>query len=216
MQIGSDRGNPSKTWLADVFVDYRRLLVLIVIVVSIVLACFVPGLETDTSLRSMLVTNAPAYSEYEKFKEVFGNEEFIIIGIKNRLPANDQTVLKSLQSITQRLANLDKITEVLSLTNLRFFQKRGEKFGTYPVVRVGDGRMSLPEASELAAMRIALPLMGFLISPDMQTVGLLVRIDDKWKFDSRRDSGAFGGHSSHCPGGTTRKARNSASSVPRF
>ena len=183
MQIRGDRGNPSKTHLADVFVDHRRLLVLIVIVVSIVLACFVPGLETDTSLRSMLVTNTPAYFEYEKFQEVFGNEEFIIIGIKNRLPANDQTVLKSVESITKELEESDKITEVLSLTNLRFFQKRGEKFGTYPVVRINNGQLSLPEASDLAAMRAALPLMGFLISPDMQTVGLLVRVDDTCKFD---------------------------------
>ena len=183
MQTSGHRGDPSTSYLADVFVDHRRLLVLIVIVVSIVLACFVPGLKTDTSLRSMLVTNAPAYFEYQKFQEVFGDEEFIIIGIKNRLPANDQAVLKSVESITKQLEKSDKITEVLSLTNLRFFQKRGEKFGTYPVVRVDDGRILLPEASHLAAMRTAFPLMGFLISPDMQSVGLLVRVDDQWKFD---------------------------------
>ncbi len=161
MQISGHRGDPSTSYLADVFVDHRRLLVLIVIVVSIVLACFVPGLKTDTSLRSMLVTNAPAYFEYEKFQEVFGDEEFIIIGIKNRLPANDQAVLKSVESITKQLEKSDKITEVLSLTNLRFFQKRGEKFGTYPVVRVDNGRMLLPEASDLAAMRTAFPVDGF-------------------------------------------------------
>ena len=139
MQIRGDRGDPSESYLADVFVDYRRLLVLIVIVVSIVLAYFVPSLEMDTSLRSMLVTNTSTYFEYEKFQEVFGNEEFIIIGIKNQLPANDQSVLKSVESITKELEECDKITEVLSLTNLRFFQKRGEKFGTYPVMRV-NGR----------------------------------------------------------------------------
>ncbi|MGO9118821.1 MAG: efflux RND transporter permease subunit [Desulfomonilaceae bacterium] len=184
MQTRGDRGNPSKIYWADVFVDYRRLLVWIVVVTSIVLACFVPGLETDTSLRSMLVTNVPAYLEYEKFTELFGNEEFIIIGIKNRLPASDQSILKSLESITNQLEKFDKVTEVISLTNLRFFQKRGEKFGTFPVIWTNDGRLALPGASDLAAMRKALPLMEFLISPNMQTVGLLVRADKRWKFDS--------------------------------
>lgn len=184
MQIRGDRGDSSESYLADVFVDHRRLLVMIVIVVSVVLACLVPGLKTDTSLRSMLVTNAPASLEYERFQEVFGSEEFIIIGIKNQLPANNQAVLKSVESITKQLQKSDKITEALSLTNLRFFQKRDGKFGTFPVVRADKGRLSLPEASELAAMRAAFPLMGFLISPNMQTVGLLVRVDDRFKFDS--------------------------------
>jgi len=183
VQVTGNRADSSESYLADVFVDYRRLLIWAVIAISIVLACFVPGIEMDTSLRSMLVTNTPAYFEYEKFQEVFGAEEFIIIGIKNRLPANDQSVLKSVESITKELEAFDKITEVLSLTNLRFFQKRGEKFGTFPVVRTDKGRLSLPEASDLAGMRAALPLMGFLISPDMQTVGMLVRVDDTCKFD---------------------------------
>ncbi len=183
-KVQGDRGNLSKNHWADVFIDYRRLLVLAVVVISIVLACFVPSLETDTSLRSMLVTNVPAYLEYEKFTEVFGNEEFIIIGIKNLLPASDQSVLKSLESITNQLEIFDKVTEVISLTNLRFFQKREEKFGTFPVIRTNDGQLALPGASDLAAMRKAFPLMGFLISPNMQTVGLLVRVDDSWKFDS--------------------------------
>ena len=159
------------------------MLVSIVIAVSIVLACFVPRLQMDTSLRSMLVTDTPVYSDYEKFQEVFGAEEFIIIGIKNRLPANNQAVLKSVESITKGIESFDKITEVLSLTNLRFFQKRGQKFGTYPVVRTDKGRFSLPEVSDLAAIRAAFPLMGFLISPDMRSVGLLVLVDDQWKFD---------------------------------
>ncbi len=179
-----DRRNLSKNHWADVFIDYRRLLVLTVVIISIVLAYFVPSLETDTSLRSMLVTNVPAYLEYEKFTEIFGNEEFIIIGVKNRLPASDQSVLKSLESITNQLEKFDKITEVISLTNLRFFQKKGEKFGTFPVIRTNDGQLVLPGASDLAAIRKAFPLMGFLISPDMQTVGLLVRMDDRWKFDA--------------------------------
>ena len=183
MQLSGDKGDSSQSYLADVFVDHRRLLVWVVVAVSLVLACFVPGIETDTSLRSMLVTNTPAYFDYEKFQEVFGAEEFIVIGIKNRLPATDQSVLRSVESITRQLEQFDKIAEVLSLTNLRFFQKSNGKFGTFPVTRTDKSQLSLPEVSDLEAMRAAFPLMGFLISPDMRSVGLLVRVDEQWKFD---------------------------------
>jgi predicted RND superfamily exporter protein len=104
VQVRGGRGDPRESYLADVFVDHRRLAVWIVVVVSVVLACFVPDIETDTSLRSVLVTNTPTYFDYEKFQEVFGNEKFIIVGIKNRLPANDQAVLKSVESIIKELA----------------------------------------------------------------------------------------------------------------
>jgi uncharacterized protein len=183
VQLSGDKGDSSQSCLADVFVDHRRLLVWVVVAVSLVLACFVPGIETDTSLRSMLVTNTPAFFDYEKFQEVFGAEEFIVIGIKNRLPATDQSVLRSVESITRQLEGYDKIAEVLSLTNLRFFQKSNGKFGTFPVTRTDKSQLSLPEVSDLEAMRAAFPLMGFLISPDMRSVGLLVRVDEQWKFD---------------------------------
>ncbi len=169
---------------SDFLVDYRRPLVVLVAVVTVILSTFVPRLEMDPSLKSVLVTTSPAYFEYEKFLGVFEDEEFIIVAIKTKNGATDQDFLAALTSMTNEISKLDKVDQVVSITNLKFFQKKGDTFGNYQLVRIDDGKPTFPEQSDIDRIRKALPIMDLLLSPDFRTVGLLVRIHDQWKFDT--------------------------------
>jgi uncharacterized protein len=173
----------AKKRASDFLVNYRKPLVGVVVVITAVLSFFVPRLEMDPSLKSVLVTTSPAYFEYEKFLEVFEDEEFIVVAIKSKEPVADQNFLTALASITSEISKLDKVDQVFSITNLRFFQKKGETFGNYNFVRNEKGLLSVPERSDVEKIRKALPLLDLLVSPSLKTVGLLVRIDEQSKFD---------------------------------
>ena len=75
----------------------------------------------------------------------FGNEEFILIALNQGRQAVEPEALKSVQAITKGLEGLDKVTEVVSLTNLKVFRQREGRFGVYPVVAMRDGRPALPK-----------------------------------------------------------------------
>jgi len=174
----------NKNWL-DVVVDYRRVLVTVIVIVTAFFIYCVPQLRTDPTLKSGLDTTAKDYLEYEQFHKEFGNEEFILVAIKTAEGIDNTVFLKSLQEMTKEIEKLDKIAEVVSLSTLRIFQKRGELFGNYPVVRLENGKYRLPASSTLESMKKALPLMDLLVSADLKTAGILIRLHDQWKYDTK-------------------------------
>ena len=116
----------------DLIVDYRRFLVVTIAAITLFLAWHVPQLQTDPTLRSGIDTESPEYAEYERFVASFGHEEFMLFALKNTLGANDPRVLSSLKRITHDFGRVDKVAEVLSLANLRMFQKRDGLLGNFP------------------------------------------------------------------------------------
>lgn len=167
----------------DLIVDHRRSLVIIVAIVSAIFVYLVPHLQTDPTLRSGMDTTSEAYHKYQEFMDVFGNEEFILVAAKNEMGLRDPRMLEALQKITDALEKSEKIAEVVSLANMRVFQKKGELFGNYPIIRAEHGKPTLPPPAELATMKKALPIMDLLVSDDLKTMGVLIRAQDQWKFD---------------------------------
>ena len=174
----------NKNWL-DILVDYRVVLTIVVAVVSVALAVFLSGLATDPTLKSGVDTSSASYLQHQKFIDIFGNDEFILVAAKTERGVGDPHFLKALDTITRNVTDLDNIAEVVSLTNLRIFQNKGKLFGNYPVVRTASEDLSLPETEQLENMKKALPIMDLLISPDLKTAGVLIRIQDECRFDPR-------------------------------
>jgi len=167
----------------DIVVDQRRILVLLISVMTVVLALFVPNLKMDWGLQSAIVSNSSAYARYQSFLEEFGSDEFILVAINSESGAGDPRFLRSLDDITRRLGSLDEVSEVISLANLRVFQQKGKKLGILPVMSTASETPALPDATVLARIKRALPVMGLLLSDDLRTVGVLVQVKEELKFD---------------------------------
>ncbi len=167
----------------DIIVDRRRLLVTLIAVATVVLVWFVPQMQTDPTLESGVDKSTPAYLDHREFTGIFGNEEFILIALKSPGRAVDSETLRALVRITTKLQSLDKIQEVVSLSTIKLFQKKGELFGNYPILQKNGDNLTLPPEPELEQIKKALPVTDLLISPDRKTVGILLRMQDKWKFD---------------------------------
>jgi predicted RND superfamily exporter protein len=169
--------------ITDLLVEQRRLFVLIVVLISVALVPFVLRMRMDRTLKSAYVTSSAAYYLYKYFIEAFGTDEFVLVAIKGNKPASDSSVLKVVEKITGKLESLPEVDKVISIINIRVSQKRNGILGNYPLVRKRGTLPSLPEKGELDKIRNALPMMDYLISDDMKTTGIMILINDRWKFD---------------------------------
>ena len=52
------------------------------------------------------------------------------------------------------------------------------------MVAVSAGKLHLPDPTQLQTIKRALPISDLLVSSDLKTVGVLVQIGEKWKFDT--------------------------------
>ena len=169
--------------VTDMLVDRRRITVTLAVVVTVVLAFFIPDMIADPTLKSGVDTSAAAYRHYEKFLDVFGSEEFILIAVKNKRPSDDPAILKGLAAITEGVENLKTVNGVVSLSTLKVFGEKKGFFGSYDLLHKEGSQLKLADAADLNRIRTALPVFDFLLSRDLRTYGLLVRLDDKWRYD---------------------------------
>lgn len=167
----------------DFLVDYRWILVSIVGILTIALSIFIPNVKVDPTLKSVLVTSSPSFNEYQKFRDFFDDDEYVVISITPQIPTDDPKTLASVNMITDKLGQLDRIVEVLSLTNLKVYQKRGEKLSNQLLVAKENNEFIFPEQATFQKVRKALPILDLLLSQDQKTMGILVRIHEDLKFD---------------------------------
>lgn len=181
--LAKDRLDLSQKNPLDIIVDQRRILVPIIAAMTLVLTWFVPNLKMDWGLQSALVTTSSSYAQYKSFLEEFGSDEFILVAISFESGADDPRCLRSLGAISKTIETWNKVSEVVSLANLLVFQRKGDRLGIYPVLSTASEVPSLPDATTLARLKQALPMMGLLLSDDLRTFGVLVRVKEEWKFD---------------------------------
>lgn len=167
----------------DAIVDHRKILVTLIVLTTVFLAWFAPQIRTDPSLESGVDKSSEAYKMYQEYVKAFGNEEFVLVALKSASGTSRSQMLDALAKITRKIESRDKVEEVISLSNLRLFQKKGELFGNYPVLETTPTGPKLPASSQLDEVKKALPVTDLLISPDGQTLGMLVRMQEQWKFN---------------------------------
>jgi predicted RND superfamily exporter protein len=175
-----DLSNPNRL---DTIIDHRKLLVTVIAVISIVFAYFAVQLKTDPSLKTGIDRTSHAYHEYKKFIDTFGNEEFTLIVIKSHSGILDAPTLNIIDKLTRTLEQVDGVSEVISLTNLRIFQEKNGSFGNLPLFERVQGKI-IPAAKEsLENLRRSLPMTNLLISSDFKTIGIAVKVEEKLKYE---------------------------------
>ncbi len=173
---------PGKARYTPILVDYRRWLVLLVVVVSAAMIPLVLRLELDRTLKSAFVTSSPAYGVYKQFLGDFGADEFILVAIKEDGGVGSPGFLESIKKMTAKIEEIPEVDRVLDLSNVKVFQERKGIFGSYPLLVNKDGAQALPDRDGLERIRNGLRFLDYLISPDRKTAGIMIWLQNKWKF----------------------------------
>jgi predicted RND superfamily exporter protein len=163
-------------------VDYRIVPVGFIIVVSFLALPFAINLELDRTLKAAYVTSSPAYEVYKGFVDRYGSDEFVLIAIKSEKGASDSHLLKAIDTISKRLKERPELAHVVSLSTIKVFDEKDGIFGSYPLIEKKGGVSRLRAGVDLEKIRTALPIMDFVLSPDMKTLGILFRLKDQWRF----------------------------------
>jgi predicted RND superfamily exporter protein len=170
--------------IADILIDKRFHFMALVILVTAILALFVPNLTVDNSIKAFVPPDAEESIRYDKFLEIFGNEAFILVVITNKEPATRPGSLQRLAEITSSFSRLDGVVKVVSLTNLKIFEERKGLFGTYPLVSDKSGEPRIDGTTSLKEIRKALPVTDLLLSQDQKSLGVVLEVDPERQFDA--------------------------------
>jgi predicted RND superfamily exporter protein len=175
----------SKSRLIKLLVEHRWTILCVILFGTLGAAFFLPDMKMDRTLKDFYVSDAPEKSLAEKLHKTFDSDEYILVAIENKQSASDYRVLDSLKKTTDALGGIEEVDEALSLCNLRTFQK-GDVYRMGPVLsKDASGRPRLPDKTYLDRLRKALPKLALLLSDDLRTVGILVRVNSKWRFHAR-------------------------------
>jgi hypothetical protein len=137
---------------------------------------FALSIRVDSAIENLLPDEDPDRAFYEQARAEFGGEEATVIGVF----ADDvfaPEVLASIDQLSSRLAAVDGVREVVSLTTVKGVES--EDSG----VRVGRLMRALPrteaEAAAFRARVFANPLyVGNLVSADAAATSILVQFDE--------------------------------------
>ena len=157
-------------------VDHPLAATAAALVVTAVLAAFIPSVAIDTSADGFMVERDPARVLYDRFRQQFGTDSITLVVIKADDVFN-RDVLAIVQRLSDQLQQLDGVMRVESLATARRVRVRDDDIET---------RLLLPAelpsaAAELADIRqYALGhrvLSGNMVAPDGRATALIVYTD---------------------------------------
>lgn len=155
-------------------VRFPWLVLAVVAVVTVLLGSGVRHLRVDSSVGTLLPRDDPGQALYAQVIERFGNDEIDIIGVLAPDVLSAST-LEKIRTVTTRVAAIDGVAQVISLTNVRD-----------PIADVLNPPLLIPEIPTTKEARDRLrvrikdnPLFaGNLISPDSHGAAINVIFED--------------------------------------
>ncbi len=141
-----------------------RLILALLLLVAAVSTTLLLRLPVDTSIESLIIEGDPDLVFYNRYKEQFGEDEFLVVAFENPeifTPA----YLRFISRLTTVFADIEEVREVVSLTNVEDVIGSRDDFYIHPLVE------ELPADQEAAAgirrRALANPLIaGNLVSED--------------------------------------------------
>lgn len=101
----------------NLLIKFPKTLVFIILIFSLACGFLYSRLPVETSVESLIIENDPDLLFYEKFKEQFGEDEFLVVAFSNPRIFSEET-LTWIAEQTESLEKIAEVREVVSLTNV--------------------------------------------------------------------------------------------------
>ncbi|HVN88014.1 MAG TPA: efflux RND transporter permease subunit [Candidatus Binatia bacterium] len=153
-----------------------RLTLAVMCALTVFFGVFAGRVKMDSSIENLLPADDPDKLYYDDVRKVFGDEEIAVIGVFAEDVFAPSTLAK-IDRLSQRLAKIDGVREVLSLTTVK-----GVEMGDFGLT-AGRLMQQLPattdEAAALRSRVLANPIyLKNVVSADSRASGVTVVFDD--------------------------------------
>ena len=153
------------------------LLIFIVAITPIFLLCL-PRLELRDDESTWLLKDDPALINYHHFRDLFGNDKFVIIGYESDDPFCTSEIAY-LSYLTERLGEVPHIAETASLTNAGDLRKTGGRLAITALLEERNAPKTELQRSRLENRIDSNPFAErLLISGDRKTIGILLEVEE--------------------------------------
>ena len=165
------------------FVIKRRAGVLIVSTLLLAVALLTgPAIPFDNSTERYFVAGDPTLADYDRLLELFGDNEYLIVGFEASSSAEDifsPETLRDLAKVTEFLEFHSSITQVRSLSNYQYIQADGDTLSTDllidDITALADDQAAIARTKEiLNEENLAI---GVLISEDFRHTRIAARVE---------------------------------------
>jgi predicted RND superfamily exporter protein len=118
----------------NIIIKYRWLFLLLILFLVIFGTIGAQKIEMETSNEAFMPENDPTVINNNRFKEIFGNEDFVFIFFEAE-DVFDYKVLKFIRDVTTDLKkNLPFAKEVVSLTNVEYIEAKEDVIKIDPLI----------------------------------------------------------------------------------
>jgi predicted RND superfamily exporter protein len=177
--------------MGDFITTYPKSIIVVILALSFLVISNLPKITIDTSTEGFLHSEDPALVRYEKFKEQFGQDEKIMVVVRNK-DVFDIKNLEKLQELHTELENsVPHLTDITSLINARNTRGEGDQ------LIVEDLFLTWPQNdAELQAIKdIAIKsemYKNLLISDDLTLTTIILEPDAYETVSGADDLDGFG------------------------
>lgn len=154
-----------------------RLTLAVTLLVGLGFGAFAPFVRTVNNVDYFTLEDHPDTRFYEQFKKIFGNDEFFVIAFQKPDLFSMESLLL-IKDLTQKLAGLEGVRDVLSLANVNDTRGGDAVFEVRPFLQ---DIPETPEAlQELRSRALSTPLyVGQILSRDGTTTAIVVFVSDR-------------------------------------
>jgi uncharacterized protein len=161
---------------------YRWFVVFIIPLLTLAFAFELKNAQFDGSYRIWFAPESKTLQKYDRFKEVFGNDDSMIIVFSDEEGIFNQKALGVIQRLTEKLWQTPYIARVDSLTNYQYVHVNKDEPDDILVENFIEERETLSQEALQEREKIALGedlLVGRIISEDAKTTMIVARITPK-------------------------------------
>jgi predicted RND superfamily exporter protein len=168
--------------LAELIIRFRVPIILVLTVASVLAAYYYRKVPRDPSVEAMVLEDDPDLVAYKQFKEIFGNDEFILI-VTQVPDIFDTAFMEKVESLRTAVEQIPHIKDAVAYTNVKTIRgtreetEDGTEYG-FVVEKLIPEIPRSPEA--MAALRsralAETDYAGSLYSHDGRTLAIMARL----------------------------------------
>ncbi len=112
--------------LAEILVEKRWLLLVLVLFATAFSAYFLKNLGIENSLEVWFLKNDKVLIDYNQFKRIYGNDEVILVWVKPEKGIYDKAFAGRIYDISNELGKHKLVKRILSITDAPYLDSKGD------------------------------------------------------------------------------------------